>query len=252
MIASCVFLFVTGVAAVILAPIHAQVVAADGSTYAFGPCRSGNEDGTGLAPENLNTAGDYSVLTPAALTLGDDCFIHGLVAGDPRPGPALFEFNAVYESAQGTAAPVINSFAGARSIGGVNGNPLVLEPGVYDFAAALNIIGPIEMYGDDTSTWLIKVNGALTVVADLDIELTGTARAENVVWQIEGALVVGARDNFVGTVLSSAAVTIGAGVEMEGRILAMGAVTVGASVRLVDPCWPDPVPMAISQRLRLR
>ena len=60
--------------------------------------------------------------------------------------------------------------------------------------------------------------------------LVGGAQAANVVWQVRGAVGLGAGSAFTGTVLASGAITVGASATISGRALSQGGVTLASNV----------------------
>jgi hypothetical protein len=72
--------------------------------------------------------------------------------------------------------------------------------------------------------WILQVAGGLTTGANTNVALTGGAVPENVFWQLDTALTVGATSSFSGVVLAGSAATVGAGSTITGRLLAKTAI----------------------------
>ena len=68
------------------------------------------------------------------------------------------------------------------------------------------------------------------MAANRTMTLSGGARAKNIVWQIAGALNLGASAHAEGIVLSQTAITLQTGASIEGRLLAQAAVNIAGSV----------------------
>jgi len=111
-----------------------------------------------------------------------------------------------------------------------------LTPGVYCVTAAASIgTGGITLNG--AGTYIFRINGALTTVANSSISLTGGANACNVFWTPTSATTLGANSSFLGTDLNAAGITVGSTVNWSGRALAFGGtVTTNADTVSVPSC----------------
>jgi hypothetical protein len=191
---------------------------------------------------NLGQAAGYAIISGASvantggsIVRGDigaptapSGFGPGVVDGTIQVGPAdatayndlLTAYNEVLSRTGGTALPPL---AGAT-----------LTPGLYTATAAAGMAAStvltLDAGGDANAVFVIQVNGALSLGAGAQVQLTGGAQASNVFWQVTGAFSLGAAvgstpAEFVGTVMASTTGTIGAGALVNGRVLAETAVT---------------------------
>ncbi len=99
----------------------------------------------------------------------------------------------------------------------------IYAPGVYCTAAtsAASIgAGGITLSG--SGTYIFRITGALTTVANSVVTLTGSASACDVFWTPTEATTLGANTTFVGTDIDAAGITIGSTVTWTGRALAFG------------------------------
>jgi hypothetical protein len=98
-----------------------------------------------------------------------------------------------------------------------------LVPGFYKTVGATTHDGIITLngQGDEDSVFIIWTTGAHTVTAAASIVLTGSAKACNVFYIIEGALSVGANCTMIGTYLGYAALGSGAGLNLVGRFISI-------------------------------
>ncbi len=99
----------------------------------------------------------------------------------------------------------------------------VYEPGVYctTAASAASIgTGGITLAG--AGTFIFRIDGALTTVANSVVTLAGGAQGCDVFWTPTGATTLGANSTFVGTDIDAAGITIGSTVTWTGRALAFG------------------------------
>ena len=76
----------------------------------------------------------------------------------------------------------------------------------------------IDGEGHPDAVFIFQVGGALALGANITMNLTGGARAENVYWAVTGAGVSVPTSSFVGTLIATTAVTSGAGSTINGRL----------------------------------
>lgn len=99
----------------------------------------------------------------------------------------------------------------------------VYTPGVYCTAAASAAsigVGGITLSGN--GTYIFRVNGALTTVANSVVTRANGASANDVFWTPTSATTLGANSTFIGTVIDDSGITIGSTVTWRGRALAFG------------------------------
>lgn len=120
----------------------------------------------------------------------------------------------------------------------------VYTPGVYctgsSSAASIGAAG-ITLSG--AGTYIFRINGALTTVANSHVTLAG-ASACDVFWTPTAATTLGANSTFVGTNIDASGITIGSTVTWIGRALAFGGtVTTDTDTITAPTCSvPPPVP----------
>ncbi len=132
---------------------------------------------------------------------------------------AYNDFLTAYSQVQSrTGGSVLPALAGST-----------LTPGLYSSSAAAGMAAStgatLDAGGNPNAVFVIQVNGALTLGAGAEIQLTGGAQASNVFWQVNGAFAAGAGAEFVGTVMTDSTGSIGAGALVNGRVFAETAVT---------------------------
>jgi hypothetical protein len=109
---------------------------------------------------------------------------------------AYNDFLTAYSQVQSrTGGSVLPALAGST-----------LTPGLYSSSAAAGMAAStgatLDAGGNPNAVFVIQVNGALTLGAGAEIQLTGGAQASNVFWQVNGAFAAGAGAEFVGTVMT--------------------------------------------------
>jgi len=128
---------------------------------------------------------------------------------------AVADMETAYTFAAGRTLPdELNLMSGL--IGGQN-----LAPGLYKWTSSVNISGAnLTLTGSATDTWILQIDGDLTLASALQVTLAGGALAKNIFWQVAGSVSFGATSHFEGIVLGKTNVEVGTGASMNGRLLA--------------------------------
>lgn len=124
----------------------------------------------------------------------------------------------------------------------------VYTPGVYCTSGAASI-GTAGITLSGAGTYIFRINGALTSVANSTVTLAG-ASACDVFWTPTQATTLGANSTFIGTNIDASGITLGNNVMWTGRSLAFGGtVTTAGDTISVPSCsvstpTPTPTPSA--------
>ena len=97
----------------------------------------------------------------------------------------------------------------------------VYTPGVYVIAGAASI-GTAGITLNGAGTYIFRMDGALTSVADSAVRLTNGASSCDVFWTPTQATTLGANSTFAGTDIDASGITIGSTVIWAGKALAFG------------------------------
>jgi hypothetical protein len=147
-------------------------------------------------------ASDYAVPIPATLIT------------------AVGDMQNAYNDAEGrTSIDDAKIDLGAGLLGikfGVASAPLT--PGVYTFGTGVSIAGDIHFAGSASDIFIIKIEGTMIQAAAKKVILSGGALAQNIFWQVKGAVTVGAGSHMEGIILGKTAVTFITGSTLNGRI----------------------------------
>ncbi len=102
------------------------------------------------------------------------------------------------------------------------------HPGVHKTVAAFTNTGTITLDadGDQSAVFVFQIGAAYSSAAGAKVVLTDGALANNVFWQVVGAVSLGAGAELVGTFLGAGAITFGDGASIKGRALTPGTVAV--------------------------
>jgi hypothetical protein len=121
----------------------------------------------------------------------------------------------------------LNVDAGSLGVG------VTLQPGVYTWGSTLLIPTDITLDNDSTSSnpiWIFQVAGTLTMSNNVQMTFTNTGSgtlgdADDVFWQVSGAVTLGTGSLFQGTLLGKTSIAVQTGAKVNGRLLAQTAVT---------------------------
>lgn len=98
-----------------------------------------------------------------------------------------------------------------------------LFPGTYSVSAAAAVVAggtlTLDAARDPNAIFIIKINGAMATGAGATVLLLNGASSDNVFWQVQGAVALGANTTMVGNIIGSAAIAAGANCTINGRLL---------------------------------
>mmetsp|Transcript_32035 Transcript_32035/g.32670 ORF Transcript_32035/g.32670 Transcript_32035/m.32670 type:complete len:335 (+) Transcript_32035:54-1058(+) len=104
---------------------------------------------------------------------------------------------------------------GAGNIGG-----MTLPPGVHKWSSALLIPATIYLSGPANATWIFQIAQTLTVASNVQVILSGGAKASHIFWQAAGSVILGTGSHFEGNILGKTSITLNTGASINGRLLA--------------------------------
>ena len=212
--------------------------------------------GRGPTPIELQTAGDFVILTQAAITNIPTSAVTGNVGLSAAPGadigltcaevtgviytvdtaaPPCMEKDTVrlttaaghaiaaWIDGTGRAPDYIELWAG--SIGGRN-----LGPATYKWSTSVQIPTNLTLTGGPNDVWIFLIEHDLVVSSGVQILLAGGALPQNVYWlTVIDAVDLGASSQFKGVILGETAIVMGAGASIDGRLLATNSVNLDAN-----------------------
>lgn len=156
--------------------------------------------------------------------------ITGMPLGQPSPG-VIHAGDVVAAIAKTDLGVVYGTVAGQpcnTTMSGVDLGGKTLAPGVYCFAAAALMSGPLvlDAQGDTAAVFMFQIGSALTVAGGSSVTLINGAQANHVWWQVGSSATLGINSVMVGNVLALASITLDSNALLTGRALAQtGAVT---------------------------
>lgn len=145
----------------------------------------------------------YAPPTPSKLTtaVGDKLAAYNAAAAMATAGGGLAG------GSPGTACP------GTGALGGIT-----LTPGVYTCSVAVGIASATALTLNGAGVYVIKTTQTLTQAANTNVILSGGATAQNVFWQVAGAVSIGAGAHMEGTILSASNIALLTGATLKGRL----------------------------------
>ncbi len=183
-------------------------------------------------PVNLGTAAGFSALagpsianTGAGTVLALDLGVTGTLAGFPpgvvngtqHVGDAAA--STAQEDRQAAYDAVVAQTGGTAFGGDLAGK--TFTPGLYSTAAAVTNTGVIKLDagGDPSARFVFQIGAAMSSAASTTVVLMNGALANNVYWQVVGAVALGANVKWVGTILGAGVISFGDGASLKGRAL---------------------------------
>ncbi len=207
----------------------------------------GAPPGGGPAPSALGTASTFVILggstvtnTGATTTIVGDVgvspgsSITGIPAGQPTGG-TIHVNDAAAAAAQADLTIAYNDLAGrARNatMTGINLGGRTFQPGVYFWASSAQLTGNVTLdaQGDPNAVFIFQIGSTLTTATNAQVNLIGSAAANNVYWQVGSSATLGTGTQFRGNIVALSSITLVSGTSLSGRALARnGAVTMDAN-----------------------
>lgn len=220
---------------------------------------------------NLSSAGNFAILSKAAITDVPTSAITGNVGASPIAGTAIgltcaevtgtiyavdgsgplpctvtnatllttaiSNMETAYTDAAGRAPDMTE--LGSGNIGG-----LTLAPGVYKWSTSVTIPTNVTISGGANDIWIFQIAGDLDIAAAQQVVLAGGAKSGNIFWQVGGptGATLATTSVFHGSILSSKQIILRTGATLYGRALAQTQVvldqnTITAPTELIiDTC----------------
>jgi len=212
---------------------------------------------------NLGMAGSFAILSSTYTNAAPGTTLNGDLGYTTPPAVAATVSGTIfsppsskYSTAgidQGSALSNLNSQActftfppGAVDLATdtTHGTLGIYAPGVYCTAASSAAsIGAAGITLTGSGTFIFRVQGALTTVANSAVRTASGASACNVFWTPIAATTLGANSTFVGTDIDASGITIGNVITWTGQALAFGGtVSTSRDTITVGTCAATPSP----------
>ncbi|MCH8489296.1 MAG: DUF3494 domain-containing protein [Oceanicaulis sp.] len=141
---------------------------------------------------------------------------------------AVSDMETAYNDAAGRITPDFVNFAD----GDIGGETLM--PGLYTWDSSVQISSDVIISGNDSDVWVFQISDDLTTSNAVRVNLTDGAQAENIFWQVAGAVTIGTTAHVEGFILSKTGVTLKTGASVHGRILVQTAAIFDSNV-VIEP-----------------
>lgn len=182
----------------------------------------------GISPNGATSITGFNLVADATNVFSTSALVTGKVYASNYAVPtptnltaAVLNMQAAYTDAAGRTA----TSAATTNVGAGTLTNLTLTPGVYQWGTAVSIPTDLTLNGSATDVWIFKVAGTLDMAAAKNVILSGGALAQNIFWQVSGAVTIGAGSHFEGIILGQTGITLLTGASLNGRALAQSAVT---------------------------
>jgi Ice-binding-like len=178
----------------------------------------------GLSPAAASSITGFALTTPTTFSTSAQVTGNVYASDYAAPTPtnlttAIGDMQTAYTAAAGRTLPD-HTELGAGSIGG-----LTLPAGLYKWSNTVLIPTSVTLSGGPNDTWIFQIAGGITQSSATNVTLSGGALAQNVVWQVFGAVDIGTTAHMEGRILSQTSIVLRTGATVNGRLLAQTAVT---------------------------
>jgi hypothetical protein len=218
-----------------------------------------------LAPINLRTSGNFTILTETGISTTGVTSILGNIGVSPIAATAITGFGLIIDaSKQFSHTPIVTgnvyaanyaaptpskmttavsdmetAFTTANGLtypapkvqmyaGDISGR--TLQPGLYKWSTGVLITNAgVTLSGGPNDVWVFQIAQNLTVNNSAIITLAGGAQAKNIFWVVSGKATLGTTVNFSGNILSKTLISLNTGATVKGKLLAQTAVTLIAN-----------------------
>jgi hypothetical protein len=192
------------------------------------PAASSALTGFGLV---MNASGKWSNTTISNLVTGK---VYASDYAPPTPGmlmTAISDMETAYNTAGNLVTPAPIMEAGAGNISG-----MTLAPGLYKWSTGVFIESDasVTLSGGPNDQWIFIIAQDLTLMTEAEVELSGGARAKNIIWVVAGKALLGTESELYGTILSKTLISLNAESKVTGRLLAQTSVTLNTS-KVIKP-----------------
>lgn len=97
---------------------------------------------------------------------------------------------------------------------------LTLAPGLYRWGSAVTIPTDLTLAGGADDTWIFQISDNFDISAAQHVLLSGGARAQNITWQVAGAVTIHEDAHVEGVILSKTGIVLQTNASLHGRALA--------------------------------
>jgi hypothetical protein len=204
------------------------------------------------APVDLGSLADFAILSSSGITDVPDSEVIGDVGTSPITGAALLltcaevegriftvndagppcainapallttavnDMGAAYTDAANRISPDSVELAGGE-LGG-----LIFEPGLHRWSSVVTISSDVTLEGGPNDVWIFQIAGTMNLATSKNVILVGGALAQNIFWQVAGAVTLGTYSHIEGVILAKTNIAMKTGATINGKLFAQTAVT---------------------------
>jgi len=175
----------------------------------------------GVSPAAATTIAGFALNLPAGGTYSTSTLVTGAIyaPGYAPPTPsnlttAVNDKLTAYNAAAGMAPAGGGLITACPGVGILNA--ITITPGVYNCANPVSITGSVTL--DGPGVYVFQFAQTLTQDASTQVILTNGATAQNVFWQVAGAVAIGASAHMEGVILSASNIALVTSATVKGRL----------------------------------
>lgn len=183
----------------------------------------------GLSPAGATFITGFSLLVNETGHFASSPQVDGHVYCADYASPTPAELSAAVQDMQLAFEDVGERTADTTDLGAGDIGGLTLAPGVYAWGTEVSIPTSVTLEGSATDVWIFRIAEDLVIGSDARIVLAGGAVANNVVWQVGGAVDIGEMASCAGIILAKTSATLRSGASLDGRLLAQTAIDLHGS-----------------------
>jgi hypothetical protein len=189
----------------------------------------------GVSPAAASYLTGFGLINDASNKFATSSYVTGRVyaADYAAPTPAMMttaigDMGTAFIDAAGRSADYNELYSG-------NLTGKTLTRGVYKWGTAVLInAGGVTLSGSSTDVWIFEIAQNLIVTTGAAVNLSGSAQAANIFWQVSGNVSLGTTSQMSGVMLCQTNIAMNTGASLNGRALAQTAVTLDANA-VTDP-----------------
>ena len=225
--------------------------------------------GVGPGQVDLNSAGDFSILTKSGISSTGITSVGGDIGVSPAAATSITGFGLIMdtngESSHTTIATHVigkvyasnyapptpskmtvavadmeTAYTTANNLvtpapiletGAGNISGLTLPPGLYKWGTGVQLDPntSVTLAGGPNDTWVFQIAQDLTLFSSSQVKLLGGAQAKNITWVVSGQAILGTNTDFSGIILSKTLISLNTGAKVTGKLLAQTAVTLNTA-----------------------
>ena len=189
----------------------------------------------GISPNATSSIRGFDLVPDVTNVFSTSSQVTGTIYASDNVSPTPANLTAAISSMEAAYTDAAGRPAGTLDLGSgtLNGDNLV--PGTYTWTSFPNvdIKGDITLTGTATDVWIFQIPGTLDLESATQVKLAGGARAQNIFWQVAGAVTIKTTAHLEGIILGQTSIALQTDASMKGRALAQSEVALDSNAIIV-------------------